>query len=260
MKRVAIAFVLSAVSAHAAAWGPNAHRIVAELADQRIAAATRAETRRLLATSDQTTLAEVANWADEVRGDPNQRALGKATSRQHFINFADAQCRYDAARDCAQGQCVVAAIDRNAGILGERSRSDAERAQALRFLVHFVADAHQPLHAGYRADRGGNEYQIRFDGKGTNLHAIWDSPVLASRRLGWREHAEQLRLRPSDKAAGTPRLWAEESCRITRDGGIYPRGHQIDRRYLESMRPIAERRLRQAAMRLAMLLDRELGR
>jgi len=260
MRRIAVAFVLSAMSFHATAWGPNAHRIVAELADQRIAAGTRAETRRLLATSGHTTLAEIANWADEVRGDPNQRSLGKATSRQHFINFADAQCRYDAGRVCAQGQCVVAAIDRNAGILGDRSRSDVERAQALRFLVHFVADAHQPLHAGYRDDRGGNEYQIQFDGKGTNLHAIWDSPVLASRRLGWREHAEQLRLRPSDKAAGTPRQWAEESCRITRDGGIYPRGHRIDRRYLESMRPVAERRLRQAAMRLAMLLDRELGR
>jgi hypothetical protein len=61
-------------------------------------------------------------------------------------------------------------------------------------------------------------------------------------------------------AGGTPAEWAEESCRIDRDGGVYPASHSIDERYMRRERPIAERRLRQAGARLAALLNRDLGR
>jgi hypothetical protein len=241
------------------AWGPTGHRIVAELAEQRLSPKALAETKRLLATSGQSTLADVASWADDVRSDPKQRQLARATSKMHFINFTNASCHYDPARDCPNGQCVVGGIEKYAAILRDRSRPDRERAEALRFIVHFVGDVHQPLHAGYRKDRGGNDYQIQLDGKGTNLHSIWDSPVLASRKLGWKKYAQALRLKPGEKAKGNAREWAEESCRITRDGGLYPRGHKLDKRYLDKMRPVAEKRVRLAALRLAKLLNDSLG-
>ena len=128
-----------------------------------------------------------------------------------------------------------------------------------RSVVHFVGDLHQPLHAGYRRDRGGNRYQVHWEGRATNLHAIWDTPVLVSRHLDWRAQAKELARSPWPTARGTPTIWAEESCRATRDEGIYPRGHTIDAAYLARMRPLAERRVREAAARLADLLDRELG-
>lgn len=253
-------FSLAVLPAIAAAWGPTGHRMVAEIAEQRLTPKTLAQARQLLAVSGDAKLSDIASWADDVRHDPKQRELGRATAKFHYINYADSSCSYNAKRDCKDGKCVVAAIDHYAAILGDRKRSKSERAQALRFVVHFVGDAHQPLHAGYRKDAGGNNYQIQFNGKGTNLHSIWDSPVLASRKLSWKKYAEVLRLKPSDKAAGNPQQWAAESCRITRDNGVYPRGHKIDQRYLETMRPIAERRIRLAAMRLATLLNRELGK
>lgn len=255
-----IALLLVLFAPRAMAWGPAGHRIVADLAERQLTPATRTEVRQLLGRSDARALSDVATWADDLRNDRTHKASARATAKLHYINFADAQCRYDAARDCVGGNCVVAAIDRYARILGDRTRPDAERAEALRFVVHFVGDAHQPLHAGYRRDRGGNRYQVQLKGRGSNLHAVWDSPVLGSRKLGWRAYANALARQPLRRAGGTPRHWAEESCRATRDDGVYPRGHRIDGRYLDQMRPLAERRVREAAARLASLLNRELGR
>lgn len=234
--------------------------MVAELAEQRLTPKARSQAQQLLATYGNKKLSDIATWADELRSDATERELARATSKMHYVNVADSSCRYDATRDCRDGKCVIAAIDHYASILGDRKRSKKDREQALRFVVHFVGDVHQPLHAGYRKDSGGNQYQIQFNGKGTNLHAIWDSPILASRKLSWTKYAEVLRLKPSDKATGNPQQWAAESCRITRDDGVYPKGHKIDQRYIDSMRPITERRIRLAAMRLATVLNRELGR
>lgn len=259
LRRTFLLALLALAPTVAQAWGPSGHRIVAALAERQLSPVARAQVRRLLAITHDRSLADVAPWADDLRHDPAQAALGRATAPLHFVNFASSACHYDPPRDCPDGRCVVAAIDRYAHILGDRSRPDTERAQALRFVVHFVGDVHQPLHAGYRDDRGGNRYQVQWNGRGTNLHAIWDTPVPASRRLGWKRHAALLARTPPPHATGTPVQWAEESCRATRDDGIYPRGHTLDAGYLARMRPLAERRVRLAGARLAALLNRELA-
>jgi hypothetical protein len=254
-----ITLLVACLSTPAHAWGPTGHRIVGELAGHQLTPGTRAEVKRLLSVTHDQSLADVSTWADDLRDERSQRVLWRTTSKLHFLNFSSSSCHYDAARDCAGGRCVVAAIDRYADVLGDHTRSDRERAEALRFVVHFVADVHQPMHAGYRRDKGGNRYPLQWDGRGTNLHAIWDSPVLASRRIGWSAYATTLARSPMPQATGTPAQWAEESCRMTRDDGIYPRGHRIDQDYFARMRPLAEQRVRQAAARLAALLNRALA-
>ncbi len=240
-------------------WGPSGHSIIATIAEQQLDVKTHAEVRRLLAILGASSLADVANWADDVRDDPSQRALSRATARLHYVNFSDSQCHYDPTTICRKGQCVVAAISRFAVDLGNRSASDIARAEALRFLVHFVGDVHQPLHAGYRTDRGGNNHQVRFHGIGSNLHSIWDSKILASRHLRWQDYVRRLQRQPiSDDDAEEPVGWAEQSCRVTRDDGVYPQGRTIDKAYLERMLPINDRQIRLAGTRLARLLERSL--
>ncbi|MEO5626410.1 MAG: S1/P1 nuclease [Dokdonella sp.] len=252
------ACLLALIPPFAHAWGPAGHRIVADLADRQMTRNTRAEVDRLLHLTHDQSLADVATWADDLRSERRERALWRATSKLHFVNFSATTCRYDPSRDCASGRCVVGAIEHYASVLGDRSRPAKERAEALRFVTHFVADVHQPLHAGYRRDVGGNRYQVQWKARGTNLHSVWDSPVLASRHLGWHAYATALARTPLPRASGTPAQWAEESCRASRDGGVYPRGHRIDETYLLQMRPLAERQVRAAAARLAALLNREL--
>jgi len=261
MDRVLVfAIAVLLLPTHAFAWGPAAHRIVAQLAERQLTAPARADVQRLLAVTHDRSLVDVATWADDLRDLRGERALWRSTAPSHFVNFGSSSCTYDPAHDCAGGRCVVAAIDRDAHVLGDRSRSDAERAKALRFLVHFVADVHQPLHAGYRKDKGGNTYQIRMSGRHANLHSIWDTPVLATRHIGWERQARLLAAASLPRASGNAAQWAEESCRATRDAGIYPRTHALDEDYLDRMRPLAEQRVREAAARLASLLNRELGR
>lgn len=257
--RLFAALLAIIVAPAAQAWGPAGHRMVAELAQQQLSPAARAQVARLLGSADPHALSDVASWADDLRHDPAKRALGQRTARLHFINFASSDCRYRAARDCPDGNCVVAAIEHYARILGDPAHDRAGRAEALRFLVHFVADVHQPLHASPRNDRGGNRFQLQFEGRATNLHAIWDTPVPVRPGIGWREQAARLARQPLPDAGGTPAQWAEESCGLVRDGGLYPPRHRIDAAYLAQHRPVAERRIRQAAARLAALLDRALG-
>lgn len=256
---LALAFLLLGMPLAAHAWGPLGHRLVAELAERQLDPAIAPELRRLLDESGASSLAEIANWADDVREGLNGDELSRRTRRMHFVNFADSRCRFEAARICVDGQCAVAAIASFAKVLADRSKPDNERAQALRFLVHFVGDVHQPLHASYRPDRGGNLFQVRYQGKGTNLHATWDSRVLGSLRIGWQRHARRLGERTVAAGPLLPQAWAEQSCRISRDDGVYPLGRTIDAGYLERMRPIAELQVQRAAARLAALLNQALG-
>lgn len=261
-----LAAMLFAVAPAAMAWGPLGHDIVADLAAQQLTPAARATVQRLLATDHARTLADVANWADELRHDPGRKDLWKRTRRLHYINFRSDHCDYVPPRDCRDGECVVAAIERYAAVLGDRSRPDAERVEALKFLVHFVADVHQPLHAGYRDDLGGNRYQVQLNGEGTNLHRVWDSGMLDTRHLDAEAYAQRLAdegpvtLPPAQPPLDAPAAqWAEESCRIDRDDGVYPRGHRIGAAYVAAELPVAERRLREAGARLATLLNRLLA-
>ncbi len=252
----------------ALAWGPLGHRIVADLAEVQLSPVARAKVKRILAFEHASSLAGVALWADALRDDPSpmMEALSRHTRRMHYLHIHSSSCVYRARRDCPAGQCVVAAIAHYTQILGDSRLPMAKRAQALNFVVHFVADAHQPLHSGYRDDKGGNLYPVRFEGKDTNLHRLWDSGLLRSRHLQERSYVHLLETQGSLKMspirasiAQSAIAWAEASCRIDRDDGVYPAGHRISRGYVVHMRPIAERQLRRAGAHLAELLNQTLG-
>jgi len=154
------------------AWGADGHRLVAEEAEAHLSAASRAEVDRLLKLEPGATLRSISTWPDEVRS--------PGTASWHYVNFPrDGNCTYVASRDCSNGACVVGAIEAQAAILSSNA-PDAERLTALKYVVHFVGDVHQPLHAGYADDKGGNTYQVQFGGRGTNLHSVWDSGLIRS--------------------------------------------------------------------------------
>jgi hypothetical protein len=271
MIRILAALLLLLAAADALAWSEKGHRLVAELAQRRLSPAAQAEVDRLLAGEAEPGLAGVASWADDMRAESRTgvNELGERSERWHYLNFPrGVDCAYDPARDCPDGNCVVAAIPAQAAILADRSRTDAERAQALKFLVHFVGDVHEPMHAGYGDDRGGNNYPIQLrartarDGsEGTNLHKVWDIHVLRSAGLSVADYADLLQARSAVDVGTVPVLasaardWAIESCRIIADTPLYPSGHVLKDDYLDRHRPLAERRVLQAAFRLAALLE-----
>ena len=223
---------------------------------------------RLLAPEHTRSLADIANWADQMQDDPARSALWKQTRSQHYINFhGGSDCDYVPPRDCRDGRCVVSALQYYVGVLGDRGQPDNVRREALKFVVHFVGDIHQPLHAGYRDDKGGNTYQVQFDGGGTNLHKVWDSGMLNSRGLDWQDYAQELDSAVPVALAGAGRAAGQSLRAMGR--GILPdhrrAGFLSDRpphhieAYVKAELPVADLRLREAGRRLAEVLNRALG-
>ncbi len=239
----------------ARAWGSQGHQVVANLAQAQLSAKAKREVDRLLAQEPGETLASISTWADEHRN--------PATAPWHYINFPKNSCTYSAERDCPDGQCVVAAIDRQRDILASTA-ADEVRLRALKYLVHLVADIHQPLHAGYGEDRGGNSYQLQAFMRGTNLHAFWDSGLIRAldqdtevmtARLG-SSNVSAARRQELERAGGTFNAVqaAEESCRIVGQPGFYP-GRLVDQAYVQRFTPIVEQRIQLAGARLAGLIN-----
>ncbi|MGY0620451.1 S1/P1 nuclease [Lysobacter sp. A378] len=254
----------------ASAWGPRGHQLVASLANDALTPQARNEVERLLADDPGQDLAGIASWADELRErDPD---LGKRSARWHYVNLAENDCHYDAARDCPGGDCVVEAIRAQTAILADRDQPMDARRQALKFVVHFVGDIHQPAHAGYAHDLGGNKFQVNLYGKGSNLHRLWDSGLLNTRGLNTARYLERLRELPAPAAEprhGSPGhsmsiadgagAWAENSCAIVRQPDFYPPRAKINGDYVQAWRPVAEAQLRLGGANLAALLNQALG-
>jgi hypothetical protein len=220
---------------------------------------------RLLRGAPEPTLAGVSNWADELRDNPDAADpdLGKRSARWHYVNLAEDDCGYRPPAHCPDGDCVIEAIVRQRALLADRRQPDAVRAQALKLLVHFVGDAHQPLHAGYARDKGGNTIQLQVDGQGSNLHRLWDSGILASADMSERRYLRHLQRMPLPPQArigiDSPAAWAEASCRIVLKDGFYPPRPKLQPAYFTQWRPTADMQLRIAGHRLAALLNTALN-
>lgn len=247
-KLLNLKFILTlawAFPALAFAWGSEGHQVIASLAEKQLSEPARTAIAKLLALEPGATLISISTWADEHRN--------PATGPWHYVNFPRETCTYDAARDCPDGKCVVAIIDRQMKVLASDA-PDQERLTALKYLVHFVGDVHQPLHAGYGDDRGGNTFQLQAFMKGTNLHAVWDTGMIRSLNEDADHMAARL-FKPSSKSDNlSPANAAEESCRIVGQPGFYPDRH-LDADYMATFTPVLEGRLTQAGRRLALMLN-----
>lgn len=233
------------------AWGAQGHQVVALIAQAQLTPKARAEVHRLLALEPGETLASISTWADEHRS--------PATAAWHYVNFPRETCVYVPERDCPDGRCVVGAIQKQLAVLASTATDD-KRLLALKYLVHFVGDVHQPLHAGYLDDKGGNTYQLQAFLRGTNLHAVWDTGLIKNLNRSSEELAERLSSGSfvSSERNLSPEAAAEESCKVVSSPGYYP-GRKLGQDYIDKFTPVAEQRLRVAGDRLAGILNRGLA-
>lgn len=154
-------------------WGSLGHRTVAYLASSYLTPTAETYVSTLLNNQD---ISEASLFPDKVRHMP----LFNYTAGWHYIDAHDApplQCGVNITRDCALASgCIVSAIANQTERIMRESTAHADKGQALRFLLHFIGDVHQPLHTEAEG-RGGNEIEVLFGRKRTNLHAVWDSEI-----------------------------------------------------------------------------------
>jgi hypothetical protein len=206
-------------------------------------------------------LADSCYWADEVRP---QRPK---TAPWHYINIPKDARSIDLELDCPlPTSCVVREIDRQAAIL-KSAALKAERAEALKFLAHFVGDLHQPLHVGFAQDRGGNEISLTFLDCKTNMHALWDWGLLAAppppTGLSYPHVKAALhRLKRSRWPKGTVGDWAQETLWLMRSPATGYVGNlgglESGEVYVKQNYTIAQEQIEKAGVRLAALLNQVL--
>lgn len=280
------AMALIAAGAPACAWGDMGHKVVGIIAYKHLTPTTKAKVDAMLASdTDALTAPDFASrttWADKYC------VAHRETAAWHFndieidhpdistacFGFPPMQTGQVASQGPAN-DCAVNKITQFATELHDPATPPAERLLALKFVMHFVADMHQPLHSADDNDRGGNCIALAPspDGKVTNLHAFWDvtavealvdTPAQIAVKLdhGIKKHQR------SAWAKGDPKAWALEVFAVaTRD--VYavpskptcaaPGSVTLTPAYQAQATVDAARQLEIAEIRLAYVLNRALG-
>lgn len=284
---LAALLAITALPTSARAWGDEGHEIIALVADALLTPTAHKQIAELLAhdedpLSDHDIAAE-ATWADHLR-DSNADGARSRTRQWHFVDIelqhpslAEACFAHPAlppgtpASRGPAAACIVDKIDQFTAELAARDTAPDERLLALKFLLHFVGDVHQPLHASDDFDRGGNDERVSAEGfRAGTLHHFWDTefvrmlgtdPALVAKAL-------LASLTPADRrrwAAGLPSDWALESFEIAkRDAyGLLPRQtrrgtYRLETPYIDAAVSDTRTQLTKAGVRLAFLLNRTL--
>lgn len=191
-----------AIAPQAQAWGCKGHQTVAYLAEKHLTAEAKTLFQTLLTSNPidpnlkrycgnalTDPFADAATWADD------ERTVQPKTAAWHFLDIPLSVTQASqASQYCGAGGCVTQAINQQLAILNDKTASAANRAQALRFIIHFVGDLHQPLHTSTNSDRGANCVPVKFFNRNPhaasggsyspNLHATWDTDILERQMEG----------------------------------------------------------------------------
>jgi hypothetical protein len=266
-KIIAIVMLASFVSTQLFAWGPKGHAIVADIATDHLTPATKQNIQLLLGND---TLASIASWADQVRKDHDE------AYDWHFVDIPKDAAGFSEQRDCFRPQdkhknadidhhnCVVDRIEIFEKVLGDENASRADRLEALKWVVHFVGDLHQPLHAIDEA-KGGNDIKLPVFGSAKcgdydcNLHWAWDTLLLEHTGYSEEDYINRLEKLIADKhlekqAGGIPEEWANESHLEARKL-VDPVPASVDEQYYQTHIQLVNERLALAGLRLAQVLN-----
>ncbi len=239
-------------------WGWDGHKMVCMIAWWEMKPSTRASISSLLAGDEAyPRFMESCLWADDVRG---KDETYDRWSTAHYVNLPRGASSFDAERDCGEAFCVVEGIEESLAALRDPSRTRAEHAVDLKFVAHFVGDIHQPMHAGYADDRGGNDTKITLFGKPANMHGMWDYGLLEHSGRPWLDYASVLFFQISDAdranwASTNPVQWTEESFEVVSSSAYSFTGTDLGQAYYDQHIDKLETRIKQAGVRLADLLD-----
>ncbi len=252
-------FVVLLVPSVCFAWGVEGHQIVAEIASRHLDAKARAAVKSILGGES---MVDVCTWADEIRKEPKYIF----TDGCHGVTIPPGAKKFKMKRDCANGRCAPAAIEKYAAILKDPKTKPADRLDALKFVIHFVGDIHCPVHASYPHGKGGVAVDVTFFGQPTILHKVWDKWIIERVNKPWQRYAAELdraiTSKQRDEWSGTmdPVDWANETFQVAlKYVNVSPEHNQIGEDYFKRGVPVINKRLSMAGIRLATILNGILG-
>ena len=236
-------------------WGGEGHQVVGLIAEKYMTATALAKAGDPL---DGSAIDAVASWADDYRKDHRE------TGPWHYIDIPLADSKIDLARECPNGDYVIAKTQQFLAVLKDPKADKDAKAQALKFVVHFVGDLHQPLHDEDNGDKGGNTRQVIFDDHPDNLHWVWDTGLVEHINRNPAALAAELesRITPHDQDGwqkGSIEDWVMEGHQLTQKVAYGDLSNEnpapITPNYERQADPVIELQLEKAGVRLAHLLN-----
>jgi hypothetical protein len=237
----------------ALSWFDKGHRIVGLIAHANLTVEARKEIEKIL--PGYMTLADAAIWPDH-----EGRSI-RDFDPLHYVTISENADGYDQARDCPERNCMVEALKWFSTVVADKNAPIMMRRLALHYVAHLVGDMHQPLHAGRTKDSGGTGIGVSYRGATTNLHFFWDTNLVEMEAGTDEEIAKRLTANLTEEErrkwqAGDPTQWTNESLMLVRSHAYNTGGSvELSDDYVEKARPIVRRRLAQAGIRLAWLLN-----
>lgn len=242
----AVALVLVLVS-----WGGTGHKTVATIAEAHLTPQAKASIKALLGEQS---IADIASWADEVRNTPEY----KSTGPEHYVdlnlgyNFNDFSNEVKNQKD----DNVYKALLKYEAELKSNDTPNEEKAIALKFIVHFIGDLHQPMHVSRAEDKGGNSIQVQFNGKGSNLHSLWDSGLINREGKTFDQMAKDYDTATpaqiTEWQSSDPMQWLWESYQFsTKIYADVEKSNKLDDEYYKANIPVVQDRIEKGGIRLA---------
>ena len=182
----------------ALAWGDDGHRLVCQIAYERLDGAAKAKLDAIIASNPNgaQSFAEACTYPDKWRARFKDDPI-KARTEHHYINLRRSTLSITS-ETCGTARpeqgCAFTAITSDFAVLSDHAASANERWRALVFLGHFVGDIHQPLHVSFADDAGGNGLHTRGDCTDLsidNMHSVWDTCII-------RKYIYQRMVKPAD--------------------------------------------------------------
>jgi len=247
--------LLLVYSDEAPAWSAPVHNAIGMLAIGRLQDDTRDQLKGLVGRLDEETINQACKWPDVIR----EEAEWEWSKPLHYINIPRGDFSYQASRDCPDGRCAAEAIKHYARVLTKPRNTPQQNWQAFAWLCHLVADLHQPMHAGFADDRGGNEYEVTVSGEAMNLHYFWDHVVVMAHTDDWRDLSGLVQASPAPplKLGWAPHdvdKWTDESHALAVEKA-YPPSADISASWHQQSQQIAIERINLAAARLALVIE-----
>jgi hypothetical protein len=179
-------------------WGITGHRVVAEIAENHLSNKAKRNLKKIIGTQK---LAYWANWADFIKADTT--GVWKQTDQWHYVNV-DPQTNLQGFTKKLKEQKepnIYTQINILSEQIKDKKTPEKDREIALRFLIHLLGDAAQPLHVGRAEDLGGNKIKLKFFGDNTNLHSLWDSKLVDFQKYSYTEFATILDVKSEQEVA-----------------------------------------------------------
>ena len=236
-------------------WGKTGHRTMGEIATKHL---SKKAAKKISALLGGESLAFVSTYADEIRSDDAYRKYAP----WHYVSFPFG-AKYEDTPKNKKGDIIVG-IQNCIDVLKDATASQKDKEFYLRMLVHFIGDLHMPLHVGLKEDRGGNSFKVKWFGKQTNLHSVWDTKIIEGYEMSYTELTSNVDALSKKEIqtiqSGAVTDWMYESRKLCED--VYAntsQGENLGYKYMYRYVNVSRKQLQKAGLRLASILNEIYG-